>query len=206
MILKTPIFILNYAIHFLLWLLMALLGWILVPIMTKLKRYHTVTSRFDSSRQIVVFKDWFMYPWSSDEDGIDGHANKETYDPDFFKRVINWSCKRNAVGNHRFIWPFQLILEPCEIKFIASKGYTKGDVKNIDANFWYIAWQGYRASFRIHYKRLRIWVGWKIYPMDQKEVCDCVADIEDPRDHIEVYWRRYGVGIAKQFKMMRHYT
>jgi hypothetical protein len=64
-----------------------------------------------------------MYPWSNDEDGIDGWANKETYNPDFFKRAVYWSCARNAVGNHRFLPFLGVKPDSKRIKFIASKGF-----------------------------------------------------------------------------------
>ena len=174
-----------------LWLIMAIVGWILIPIHAALKRYKTVTSGFDNTRQILVFKDWYMYPWSSDEDGIDWVAHPNDWHESRFIRIIRWSCMRNAVGNHRFVWPLSLKIESERVGYIASKGFKREWSNDRTKDFWYIAWQGFRGCIRIHYKSWRIWLGWKIYP----------SDIDD----IQPLWRQSGVGIAKQFKKMRDY-
>jgi hypothetical protein len=192
LLLRLPLLILNHLVLSVLKFIMVIIGWIIIPIVALLKRYHYVASRFEPSRQILVFKDKFMYPWSSDEDGINWHANEETRYEGTFKQIIMWSAKRNAVGNSRFVFPFKLTVDSSKIKYIASSNFNKGDENNIDKNFWYIAWQGNRGCFRLHFNRLRIWIGTKLYPRDQ--------------DYIEPEWRKSGTGITIiQFKMMRDY-
>lgn len=190
-IVLSPILVLTTLLGLIAWGVLALLGWILIPIMAYLERYEYKTSPFDESRQILVWKDSFMYIWSSDEDGIDWFAHPNDKADTTFKRIINWSAKRNAVGNHRFVPPLGLVLDPSKIEYVASKGFQREWSNDRTKDFWYVARQGYRACIRIHYKSWRIWLGWKIYPYDQVEV--------------QPLWRKSGVGIAKQFKKMRDY-
>lgn len=144
-----------------------LLGLILIPLIAKLKRYEVRKSKvFD--KDILSWKDKWMWPWGNEEDSILNGA--QYYDAgSTFKQIVYWSAVRNPVNNLRYTPILSLKIESDKVEFIGS---NVADIKEYDHNIemWYLCWHGIYSNLRVQTKIFgslwRFWIGWKIYPED----------------------------------------
>lgn len=200
---KLPIFILTWLLFFIFNTITIILGWILIPPMALLNKYTTeyITSIING-RTILVWKHKFMYPWSNNEDGLNG--GEEYPDKPLWFRIIYWSALRNPSNNLRFFKTLTCQLDPNKIKYIVSNIkllvdtpsfiISASNLTDYDQDYYRftsLTWQGYYSNFRIQFKMFgkiwRFWIGWKIYPHDSNGIAS-------------TDYRRFGAGFATQFK------
>lgn len=160
---SLPVWLLRIAIF----LPLALLGFIVIPLLVCMGSYRVRTS--GSGRALLQFP-WWAFLWSNEEDGIDGlrggdaaqawWMNKTGDWPDA-KRIFAWSAFRNPVNNLRYV----PVLSP---KFRPARIYSIGlDHEMQDGEGgWYFVWQGIYSGFRYETKSRRCWIGWKFKPED----------------------------------------
>jgi hypothetical protein len=200
---KLPLFALTWIGFLLLRTVVILLGLIIVPFMAF---FYDKTSRLETSkvngRLIRNWKYKFMYPWSNDEDGIEAGEELIGWPSTF--RIIYWSAIRNPANNLRFIRALNLIIEPQNVRFTATKRPNnilgqrfESDITDLytydcdEFRFTSLTWCGLYSNLRVQFKMFgkiwRFWIGWKIYPHDSLGI--------DPSDY-----RVNGAGFATQFK------
>lgn len=150
-----------------------LLGYIMIPIAVFFKAYEKRKSSLYPDRELLLFTWKVMEVFQNYEDGI--LAGEEYKDkPDWF-RIIYWSAVRNPANLLRYVPLLAPIPNPMKVKYIASFGNNHPLARLLELEekgaFWYLAWQGPYANFRIQFwvgKRLwRVWIGTKLYPSSQ---------------------------------------
>lgn len=200
LVLSIPVYL---AYHLVVFPVLNLLGWVLIPIAAACKAYY---STFDAVKEakgenpVVYHFTWgFMHLWDNYEDGI---ANDMYYKaPNMFLQVVYWSCLRNPTNNARITPPFRCMIEPNKVRFIGTFGDYDGtnmiseDVYNYDTKVphWFFAWQGFHSNLFIHFmpgeQLYRFWIGTaKIYPTDIYGVTP---------------YRQKGAGPVVQFKRVK---
>lgn len=139
-----------------------LLGWVLVPLAAALKayRFEDTVSIYGESVRHCHFTWPFMYIWDNWEDGcLDGKEYKD-FKNDFLQ-IVYWSCWRNPVNNLRTVPYLSCKLDPDKIEF-----YWFNDYKPVRNFCWQFPYTVLYYEFTIYKYNLRLWVGWKINPLD----------------------------------------
>lgn len=107
--------------------------------------------------------------------------------PEWWKNEHNGTAygwfRRNPVTNLRFIYPFGVLPNPSKVGWAG----TKEDNDNKPG--WFMAWQGLHTGFQWCSKTWKIWMGWKVLPLD--------------RYGIPSNYRRFGIGLAAQIERLR---
>lgn len=182
----TPI----WTIHTIMWVLLGILGWVLVPPAILFKQYEHQISPI-TGENVLQFKWWWLLPWSNWGDGIFEGLQYKKFDSTRWQ-IFWWTLIRNPVNNVRFFPLMGVKPDPKKIKYIGSSKCVT-DSSNDDAVMWYLCWQGLRGGFRKHIKfktfMLRIMFGWKLRPEDTLGVVNEI--------------RKQKVGFAYQFRRSR---
>jgi hypothetical protein len=131
--------------------------------------FKMVPSRFDPTRQILVYTNPFLDGWVGNyEDGLAfGYFTP-------FKWFL-----RNPVTNMRF-WPIVSTKPSTDTHWVGSVN----EVPNDGVPGGFIAWSGPYVGFRWQSLKYGVWIGWKINPRDALVPC---GD-----------YRRWGIGTATQ--------
>lgn len=176
----------------------SLLGIIMIPLAVLFGAYQDKPSPMFENQ---IIKQWtwkIMEPWQNYEDGI--VAGSEYKDKPEWFRIIYWSAIRNPANAIRFWSLTAPKVKQAQVKFIASWGSTKDNLplatlldKEEHGVFWYLAWQGAYANFRIQFNinngnQIRFWIGTKIYPSSQHKI---------------PYYQRHGIGTTLQIKRLQ---
>jgi len=166
-------------------------GWIVVPIAAACKAYEAYDWHDGAGTPRVQYRwTWrWMWLWGNSEDGIANDSYKKI--DSMFMKIIYWSCVRNPSNNLRMTPYVSFIIDPSKVGFIGSDPVNTSYANKPPRVEWFFAWHGIYSSFWIifNYKGTlkRFWIGWKVYPNDQKGL--------SPGSY-----RNHGVGYCTQFK------
>lgn len=200
-------FIPIWIMHTVVWVLIALAAWVLIPIAVLFRAYEVQASPI-TGEPLLQYKWKIMLPYSNWGDGIYeglqfGHrgemlekflgiALSKELKKDI--HIIYWTLIRNPVNNVRFFPIMGVKPISSKIKFVGSENCVE-DSSNDDKEVWYLCWQGVYGGFRIHIRfktfMLRIMFGWKLRPEDTKAISNFI--------------RSQKVGFAYQCRVSRRY-
>jgi hypothetical protein len=173
--------------------ILAVLGWLVVPIAAAFKAYK-ITPSIRDGRPVLNWTWPIMYVYGNLEDGIE---NGEYYGiKNKFIQIVYWTCLRNPVNNLRYIPVLSVKVKKDKVKYFGSFDRPE-DLEKYDTNIpqWFFAWQGLYSNVFVHFNLFgelrRFWLGWKLYPDD--------AHFELP----PTSYRYHGAGFAIQFKRVK---
>jgi hypothetical protein len=192
--------IFTWAVFIILYALLILVGWVLVPVAVLFHAYE-----FETLSLTYHFTWRFMFIFDNYEDGIcAGRQYKDL--GKVWKQIIYWSCVRNPVNNLRIVPYLSCKIDKEKVRFIGSFcSYTNNIIYPPDQSVfkilvhqydtkvpqWFFAWHGWYSNFYYQFKigesLYRFWIGTKIYPTDIYGV--------NPESY-----RGKGAGFAIQFK------
>lgn len=153
-----------------------LLGLTVFPVAYHFAGIKVTESRINRGQYILAFRNRVLNEWlGNHEDGLlPGQWQKERNGT-----AYGWFL-RNPVSNMRF-WPYISTLPSPETKWAG----TLDRVENEPG--WFLAWSGAYTGFYWNGKRIGLWMGWKINPIDRR-----IGRIDRP----PVDYRYYGLGTA----------
>lgn len=169
---------------------LALIGWVVIPIAAGCRAYTLRTIK--DGEEIWDWSWRLMWLWGNNEDGIDNglrFMQKDKFWSRFtkykFARILYWTANRNPVNNLRFIPILKCDIEPKNVRWVGSLGsyedYMTAPLPNgIDPydyddkrlkEYSLFCWHGAYSCYRKQYKNksgevIEFWIGWKIWPQD----------------------------------------
>lgn len=178
---RLPVSIATWALYLAVFVPLALLGLILVPILAAARQYEDAYSpKFH--RTVLQWKPRWAFLWGNLEDGIDGLRGgdiaqtwwyEKTAGASDWWRIVRWAAVRNPVGNIRFVPYLHPTIQPRRIRFIGdAQEPQRGEAG------WFYIWHGIYSGLRIQTRERRFWLGWKLRPQDRNGV-----STDDPRFH-----------------------
>lgn len=117
------------------------------------------------SRNLLQFRNRWMWVWNNDEDGIDGLRGNDpaqnwwddaTRGLTVRQRIFKWAAIRNPCANVRFV----PVLSPLGYRDLLERrtvGFTIGKLK---AAYY---WHGIYSGLRMRYNAYEFSIGWKLW-------------------------------------------